>query len=62
MFLENTPRGHIKWFVTYYGGLSGVSIPTHWKVRVKSKGKAEVIEGQLNQIGARSRSYDLKIE
>jgi hypothetical protein len=56
------PPGLYKWFVHYYGGLAGRSVPTNWKVRVKHNGQVTVFKGKLNVIGAQSKPHTLTVE
>ena len=55
------PPGEYKWFVAYYGGNGGVSVPTRWKVRVKHEGRVEIIQGRLTFPGSKSKSYSLNL-
>lgn len=56
----NGPPGEYKWYVHYYGGTEG-NQPTRWRVRLKHNGEYKVIEGKLNAIGQRSRTYTFTI-
>ena len=56
------PPGEYRWFVHYYGGLGGVNVPTHWKVRLKHNGQVTVFTGKLNFIGAKSKVHTLTVD
>jgi hypothetical protein len=56
------PAGDYKWYVHYYGGLGGRSVPTHWQVRVKHLGHITVYKGVLNGIGAKNKPHSLTVE
>ncbi len=56
------PAGEYRWFVHYYRGFDGASIPTRWKVRIKHNGKVDVVQGVLQVKDARSKEYVLKID
>ncbi len=53
----NGPPGQYKWYVFYYGSVGGISVPTHWKVRLKHEGKYTIFEGRFKSIGQQSRTY-----
>jgi hypothetical protein len=55
------PPGEYKWWVVYYGGNSGIPVPTRWKVRVKHEGRIQIFEGKLTVPGARSKTYVLTV-
>jgi hypothetical protein len=56
------PAGDYRWWVHYYRGFDGSSIPTRWKVRVKHDGKVETFQGRLAVKDARSKEFVLKID
>jgi hypothetical protein len=56
------PPGDYRWYVHYYGGLGGRSVPTGWKVRIKHNGQVTVVTGKLNSVGARSKLHTLAVE
>jgi hypothetical protein len=55
------PPGEYKWYVHYYGGLGGSSVPTKWKVRLKHNGATEVITGELRYIGQKSETRSFRV-
>lgn len=57
----NGPPGQYKWYVHYYGAIGGVSVPTHWRVRVKHNGKYNVFDGKFKSIGQQSRTYSFVV-
>ena len=56
------PPGEYKWYVLYYGGLGGVSVPTRWKVRIKHNGQVTTKEGKFTTIGQKSQVYSFKLD
>jgi hypothetical protein len=56
------PPGEYQWYVHYYGGLGGVSVPTQWKVRLKHNNEIKIFTGKLNQIGQKSQTYKFTLE
>jgi hypothetical protein len=56
------PPGEYKWFVVYWGGFGGESVPTRWRVRIKHDGKVTIMTGKFKALNERSRVYTLKVE
>ncbi|HEV3166108.1 MAG TPA: hypothetical protein VGZ22_18940 [Isosphaeraceae bacterium] len=56
------PPGEYRWFVHYYGGFGGQSVPTHWKVRLKHNGTVTIFKGRLTAIGTRSKIHDFELD
>jgi hypothetical protein len=55
------PPGEYKWYVHYYGGLGGSSVPTQWKVRLKHNGEVKLFKGELRYIGQRTDTRTFKV-
>jgi hypothetical protein len=55
------PSGVYRWFVVYWGGFGGIPKPTHWKVRIKHRGRVTVVDGKFHALNERSKIYTLRV-